>query len=41
MTIGKIKIGNNVRIGANAVVTTDVPDGAFVLAPQPIIKVKQ
>ena len=29
--IGKIHIGNNVRIGANAVVTTDVPDNATVV----------
>ena len=28
--IGKIKIGNNVAIGANAVVTRDVPDNAVV-----------
>lgn len=28
--IGKIKIGNNVAIGANAVVTKDVPDNATV-----------
>ena len=38
--LGKIRIGNNVKIGANAVVTEDVPDGAFVLAPRPIIKIK-
>lgn len=29
--IGKIKIGNNVAIGANAVVTKDVPDNAVVV----------
>lgn len=29
--IGKIKIGNNVAIGANAVVTRDVPDNAVVV----------
>lgn len=28
--IGKIKVGNNVAIGANAVVTKDVPDNAVV-----------
>ena len=28
--IGKISIGSNVAIGANAVVTTDVPDNACV-----------
>lgn len=28
--VGKIKIGNNVMIGANAVVTKDVPDNAVV-----------
>ena len=30
-TIGKIRIGNNVQIGANAVVTKDVPDNAVVV----------
>lgn len=29
--IGKIKIGNNVAIGANAVVTHDVPENAVVV----------
>ncbi len=28
--LGKIRIGNNVSIGANAVVTKDVPDNAVV-----------
>lgn len=32
--IGKIRIGNNVLIGANAVVVEDVPDNAIVLAPK-------
>lgn len=30
VVVGKIKIGNNVAIGANAVVTKDVPDNAVV-----------
>ena len=31
---GKIRIGNNVSIGANAVVSKDIPDNAIVvLAP--------
>ena len=29
---GKIKIGNNVKIGANAVVYKDIPDGATVVS---------
>lgn len=35
--IGKIKIGNNVAIGANAVVTKDVPDNAVVAGVPAII----
>ena len=31
---GKIKIGNNVKIGANAVVVDDIPDNATVVAPK-------
>jgi serine O-acetyltransferase len=30
---GKIRIGNNARIGANAVVSKDVPDNALVQVP--------
>lgn len=33
--IGNIKIGNNVKIGANAVVFTDIPDNSTVVAPAP------
>lgn len=36
--IGKITIGNNVEIGANAVVVENVPDNSVVLAPKAIIK---
>lgn len=39
--LGKIKIGNNVRIGANAVVLIDVPDNCIVVGiPGEIIKTK-
>lgn len=30
--VGKVKSGNNVEIGANAVVTKDVPDNSLVVA---------
>ena len=30
--VGKLTIGNNVEIGANAVVTKDVPDNTLVVA---------
>lgn len=32
MLIGDIKIGNDVKIGAGAVVITDVPDGCTVVS---------
>ena len=35
--IGKITVGNNVRIGANAVVTKDVPDNCVVVGNNHII----
>lgn len=38
---GQVKIGNNVTIGANAVVTKDIPDNAIVGGiPAKIIKFK-
>ena len=33
--IGNVTIGNNVRIGANCVVTTDIPDNATVVLERP------
>ena len=39
--LGKIRIGNRVKIGANAVVIKDVPDGATVVGiPGKIIKIE-
>lgn len=35
--IGKIKIGNNCRIGANCVVTIDIPDNCTVVSGTPRI----
>lgn len=38
---GKLKIGNNVTIGANSVVTKDIPDNAIVGGiPAKIIRIK-
>lgn len=36
--LGRIHIGNDVRIGANAVVTKDVADGATVIGPHAEIR---
>lgn len=35
--IGKCKVGNNVRIGANCVVTEDIPENATVVLNKPRI----
>ncbi len=35
--IGNVHIGNNVRIGANAIVTMDIPDNATVVLEKPRI----
>lgn len=35
--IGKVKVGNNVRIGANCVVCEDIPDNSTVVLPKPRI----
>ncbi len=35
--IGRVKIGNNVRIGANCIVTCDVPDNSTVVLDKPRI----
>lgn len=39
---GKIRIGNNVSIGANSVVTKDIPDNAVAVGlPAKVIKIKK
>lgn len=35
--LGPVKIGNNVTIGANAIVTKDIPDGATVVGVNKLI----
>jgi serine O-acetyltransferase len=39
--IGNVRIGNNCRIGANAVVTTDLPDNSVCVAGKPVIIQKE
>lgn len=39
--IGKIKVGNNVKIGAGAVVVNDVPDNSTVVGPKAMIIYKK
>jgi serine O-acetyltransferase len=36
--LGRIRIGNNVRIGANAVVVTDVPDDSIAVGVPAVVK---
>lgn len=36
--LGAVKIGNNVTIGANAVVTKDIPDGVVVVGVNQVLK---
>ena len=38
--VGKVRIGNNVRIGTNAVVVEDIPDNSLALAPKARIIIK-
>jgi serine acetyltransferase len=38
VVVGEITIGDDVMIGANAVVTTDIPDGHAAYAPRTLIK---
>jgi serine O-acetyltransferase len=33
MILGKVRVGNNVQIGPNSVVTTDIPDNSTVFPP--------
>lgn len=39
--VGKCHIGNNAKIGANAVVSFDVPENAIVVCERPKVKIKQ
>ena len=39
--LGKCTIGKGAKIGANAVVSFDVPAGAIVTAPKPNVKIKE
>ena len=39
--IGNVKVGNNVRIGANAVVYEDVPDNCVVISGKQKVKRKE
>lgn len=38
--IGKVKIGSNVKIGANCIVVEDIPDNATVVMHKPRIIIK-
>ena len=39
--IGPIRIGNNVKIGANCIVVQDIPDNATVVMQKPRIILKE
>lgn len=39
--IGKIKIGNNVKIGANAVVVEDIPNNATVVCSKARVIIRE
>ncbi len=38
---GKIRIGNNVKIGTNCVIFEDIPDNATVVLPRPLVIEKE
>lgn len=38
--LGNVTIGDNVKIGANAVVKHDIPTGAVVYEARPTVKLK-
>lgn len=39
--IGNVRVGNNVRIGANAIVIEDVPDDCTVVMNKPRVIVRK
>lgn len=39
--IGNVRVGNNVRIGANAIVVDDVPDDCTVVMNKPRVIVRK
>ena len=38
--IGKVEIGNNVKIGAGCIVTTDIPDNTTVVMEKPRVLIR-
>lgn len=40
IVIGKVEIGNNVKIGAGCIVTTDIPDNTTVVMEKPRVLIR-
>ena len=38
---GGVRIGDHVRIGAGCVIMQDIPDNSIVLAPEPVVRIRQ